>query len=158
MGDDHHGHALAGEIDHHVQHFADHLGIERRGRLVEQHGDRVHGERARDRHPLLLTAGELSRIFARMILQPDALQEFRALRHRRVVRAAEHLLLREAEIVDDPEMRKQFEMLKHHADAGTQRRQVGFGIADLDAVENDLALLERLQRVDAFDQGRLPRA
>src|SRR5476649_1155239 len=27
MGDHHHGHALAGEIDHHVEHFRDHLGI-----------------------------------------------------------------------------------------------------------------------------------
>src|SRR2546429_7894300 len=26
MGDDHHGHAFAGEIDHHVEHFADHFG------------------------------------------------------------------------------------------------------------------------------------
>jgi hypothetical protein len=30
------------ELDHHVEHLVDHLGIERRGRLVEQHRDRVH--------------------------------------------------------------------------------------------------------------------
>ena len=30
---------------------------------------------------------------------------------------------------------KQLEMLKHHADAGAQFRQVGLGIADRDAVD-----------------------
>src|SRR5260221_12965578 len=55
-------------------------------------------------------------------------------------------------------MRKQFKMLEHHADAGAQFRQIGFGIVDLDAVENDFAALERLQRVDAFYQCRFSRS
>ena len=59
-----HGHALLGEVDHHVEHFLDHLRVERRGRLVEQHDARVHAERARDRHALLLAAGQLAGIFA----------------------------------------------------------------------------------------------
>ena len=75
VGDDHHGHALAGEVDHHVEHLADHFGIERRGRLVEQHGDRVHRERAGDRDALLLAAGQFGRVFARVLLQPDALEQ-----------------------------------------------------------------------------------
>src|SRR5947208_16154353 len=54
-------------------------------------------------------------------------------------------------------MWKQLEMLEHHADAGAQFWQVGPGIVDLDAVEDDLALLKRLQRVDAFDQRRFSR-
>ena len=48
-----------GELDHHVEHFLDHLGVERRGRLVEQHDLGRHAQRARDRHALLLAAGEL---------------------------------------------------------------------------------------------------
>src|SRR4051794_2565984 len=32
-----HGHALLGQLHHGVEHFLDHLGIERGGRLVEQH-------------------------------------------------------------------------------------------------------------------------
>ena len=47
-----------------------------------------------------------------MILQPDALQQLHALGHGVVMLAAEHLLLREAEVVDDPQMREQLEMLK----------------------------------------------
>jgi hypothetical protein len=37
------------------QHFADKLGVERRGRFVEQHQHRPHRHRAGDRNPLLLT-------------------------------------------------------------------------------------------------------
>ena len=36
-----HRHALVGQLDHDVQHFLDHLRIERRGRLVEQHQRRA---------------------------------------------------------------------------------------------------------------------
>src|ERR1700722_19097975 len=54
-------------------------------------------------------------------------------------------------------MRKQFKMLEHHADPGAQLRQVGPGVVDLDAVEDDVALLKRLQRIDAFDQRRFAR-
>src|ERR1700687_1833642 len=55
-------------------------------------------------------------------------------------------------------MREQLEMLEHHTDAGAQLRQIGLGVVDLDAVEDDLPALERLQRVDAFYQRRLSRA
>src|ERR1700692_4359536 len=48
-------------------------------------------------------------------------------------------------------------MLEHHADARAQLRQIGLGIVDLDAVEDDFPALERLQRVDAFDQRRFTR-
>ena len=43
-----------------------HFRIERRGRLVEQHGDRVHGERTSDGDALLLAAGKLSGKFVGM--------------------------------------------------------------------------------------------
>jgi hypothetical protein len=37
---------------------ADQLGIERRGRLVEEHQLGLHRQGAGDRHPLLLASGE----------------------------------------------------------------------------------------------------
>ena len=55
MGDAHHGHALAGQLDHDVQHFVDHFRVERRGWFIEQHGDRVHGPGPGNGDPLLLT-------------------------------------------------------------------------------------------------------
>src|SRR5579863_2535294 len=74
------------------------------------------------------------------------------------MRPPEYFFLCEAEIIDDAKMRKQLEMLEHHADPGAQLRQIGLGIADGNAVNDDLPLLERLQRVDAFDQRRFSRA
>src|SRR3546814_2751202 len=37
VSDAKHGHAALGEVHHDVEHLGDHLWIERRGRLVEQH-------------------------------------------------------------------------------------------------------------------------
>ena len=62
MGDYHHRHALVTQVAHDLQHAAHELGIERRGRLVEQHQLGLQCERARDGDPLLLAAGELTRI------------------------------------------------------------------------------------------------
>ena len=50
---------------HDGEHLADELGVERRGRLVEQHHLRVEAERARDRDALLLAARELGRVARR---------------------------------------------------------------------------------------------
>ena len=61
VGDDEHRHARPGQLAHDLEHLVDHLGVERRGRLVEQHDLRLHGQRAGDRHALLLTAGQLGR-------------------------------------------------------------------------------------------------
>jgi hypothetical protein len=57
MDHHHHGHALTRQVDHHVEHLADHFGIARRGWLVEQHGDRIHRQSAGDGDALVLAAG-----------------------------------------------------------------------------------------------------
>ncbi len=49
----------------------DQLGVQGGGRLVEEHQLRLHGQRAGDRHPLLLTAGELRGIEVGAIGQTD---------------------------------------------------------------------------------------
>ena len=58
MRDDDHRHALLSEVFHDVQHLADDLGVERGGRLVEEHDLRFHAQRTRDGDALLLPAGE----------------------------------------------------------------------------------------------------
>ena len=55
--DDDHRHPLPRQTLHDIQHFADHFRVERRGRLVEKHHIRFHGQRAYDGHTLLLAAG-----------------------------------------------------------------------------------------------------
>src|SRR6266513_5990004 len=97
--DHHHGHAFLGELDHHVEHFVDHLGVERRGRLVEQHGDRVHRQRARDRHALLLAAGELAGVLVLVGEQADALEELEPFFRRLADRAPQHLDLAERQVL-----------------------------------------------------------
>ena len=103
-------------------------GIERRGRLVEQHGDRVHRQRAGDGDALLLAAGELGRdICARA---PSARRgraassPSRRPRHAAAPSTFSCARHRFSMIV---QMRKQLEMLEHHADARAQFRQVGLG-------------------------------
>jgi hypothetical protein len=63
---------------HDVEHVADELGVERRGRLVEQHQLGLHRERARDRDPLLLAAGELRGVGVELVGEPDAVEQLAA--------------------------------------------------------------------------------
>ena len=72
--------------------------------------------------------------------------------------AAEHLDLAERQVLGHRQVREQLEVLEHHADARAQLGQVGLRVADRDAVDDDLALLERLERVDALDERRLAAA
>ena len=115
---------------HHVEHLADHLGVERRGRLVEQHHDRIHRQRARDRHALLLAAGELAGELVLVRRQADAVEHLQAALDRLVLAAAEHLDLRQRQVVGDRQVREQLEMLEHHADARAQLGQVGLLVGD----------------------------
>ena len=64
-----------GERAHHVEHLADELGVERGGRLVEEHELRVHRQGARDRHALLLPARELGRIGRHLVSEADPVEQ-----------------------------------------------------------------------------------
>ena len=75
VGDDHHGHALGCEAGHDVQDLTDELGIERGGRLVEQHQPRLHGQRPSDGDALLLAAREHVRIDVAFLRNADLGQE-----------------------------------------------------------------------------------
>src|SRR6478736_2858919 len=52
VGDDDHGHAGVGQLDHHVEHLGDHLRVQGRGRLVEEHHLGIHRERAGGGDPM----------------------------------------------------------------------------------------------------------
>ena len=66
--------------------------------------------------------------------------------------ASQHLDLGDGQIFGHAEMRKQLKILEHHADPAAQLGQVGFGVVHRQTIDKDLTLLERLQRVDGFDQ------
>jgi hypothetical protein len=62
--DHQHGDAAVRQFAHHRQDFVDHFRVQRRSGLVKQQDLRVHRQRTRDRHPLLLAAGQLDRVLA----------------------------------------------------------------------------------------------
>ena len=109
--DDHHRHAFLREADHHVEHFADHLGVERRSRLVEEHDDGVHRQRPRNGDALLLAAGKLARIFVLVRHQPDPIEHLQAALAGFVGVAAEDLDLRDREVFGHGQVREQLEVL-----------------------------------------------
>ena len=71
-----HGHTFFGQRLHHAQHFADHFWVECRGRLVEQHDARLHGQRWGNRLALLLAARELVGVGIDCFEQPDFPRQF----------------------------------------------------------------------------------
>jgi hypothetical protein len=85
---------------------------------------------ARDRDALLLAARQLARKLVRVRLQADALEQLQALVGRLVLAAAEHLDLRDGQVLGDRQVREQLEVLEHHPDLRAQLRQVGLRVAD----------------------------
>ena len=61
--------------DHDVEDLVDHLGVEGRRRLVEEHDLRVHGQRPGDGHPLLLAAGQLGRVLVGLGADADPVEQ-----------------------------------------------------------------------------------
>ncbi len=158
MGHAHHGHAFVGQAHHHVQHLADHFRVQGRGGLVEEHHDGVHRQRARDRHALLLPAGQLARELVLVSGQAHAVEHLEAALLRLVGAAAEHLDLRDREVLRHRQVGEQLEVLEHHADLAAQLGQVGLRVVDGHAVDVDLAFLDGLQCVDRLDQRGFARA
>ena len=61
----------------------------------------------------------------------------------------------ERHVVEHPHVGEQVERLEHDADAAPHRVGVGAAAGDLHAVEQDAAAVDRLEQVDAAQQGRL---
>ncbi len=76
MSNHYHGHTIVCQFLHNRKNLSDHLRIQRRCRLVEQHHIRVHRKRARNRDTLLLAAGELRGISICLIGETDTRQQF----------------------------------------------------------------------------------
>ena len=144
VGDDDHRHAVVGEPAHHVEHLADELRVERRGRLVEEHQLRLHGERARDRDPLLLAARELRRVAVEPCRRGRRARAARAPRSRGVAFAiALHADRRLDDVLERRHVREEVEALEDHADLG--------------ALARDLAIAQLVQLVAALRGSRRAR-
>jgi hypothetical protein len=159
VGDADHRHAgVSGQRLHDIEHLADHLRIEGRRRLVEEHDLRVHGESACDRDALLLAARQLRGVLVCLLGDADAREQLHASRFRIGARGPPHSHGRQDDVLERGEVREQVERLEHHADLAADGGDVADVVGELDAVDDDLAALVLLEAVDRADEGRLARA
>ena len=156
MGNDRHGHALAPEIGHQIEHALHQFRIERARDFVKEDDFRIHGERAGDGDALLLSTGKAGRA---VIPSPGKTHLRKAglgnpprfgFRHLLDLRQRQHDVFKRGVI------RKEIEMLEHHADTATQAFR--FHGQNALAIELDVATLRFDQPVEASEQCRLARA
>ena len=115
MRHDDHRHAALRQIAHDLQDLAHKLGVERRGRLIEQQQLGLHGERAGDGDTLLLPAGELGRIGFGLFAEANAFQQRHALRSHLRARPLQDPCRPLDNIADCCQMREQMKALEDHA-------------------------------------------
>ena len=165
MGDHHHGHALVSKLLHNIQYLAHHFGVQRGGRLVEQHDLRLHSQRPDDGHTLLLTAGELDGIGVRTVLQAHPVQQGQSLLLGLSLAHMLHLHGGQGHIIQNGHVGEQVEPLEHHAHllavhVNIQLHQLTLGVfhlflSDIHAVKHDGAAGRLLQQVQASEKGGL---
>src|SRR6266540_896159 len=154
----HHGHAVEREADHGIEHLLDHFRVERRGRLVEQHDLRLHAQRPRYRHPLLLAAGELGGILVRLFRNAHASQIMPRDLVGLPLRHLAHPDRSERAVLQHGQMRKQVELLEHHPDLAAHLVDGLEILGELSAVDDDPTALPVFDTVDTAKQGRLAAA
>ena len=158
VGHHHDGGALLVDVLQQLHHAARHLRVEVAGRFVGQQQARAAGQRAGDRHALLLTAGQRRGQGVRLVGEAYALQQLHRLLVRLGLGNAAHLARAEGHVVDRLEVREEVEALEHHADVGAQAGELPALLGQPLPVDGDLPGGDRLEPVQAAAQGRLPGA
>jgi hypothetical protein len=155
VGDHHDG--LAVLVDR-AAHEAEQLGargrVEVAGGLVGEHDRRLGGQRPGRGHPLLLAAGQLGRLVAEALAQPDSVD------HPvdpGPVRLAAGDGQGQLEVLGRGEGREQVEGLEHEADlVPAEQGELLLGqLAELDVADEDLPGGDPVQPGQAVHQGRL---
>jgi hypothetical protein len=111
--------------------------------------------KARDGDPLLLPTRELARVFVRLLGNPHPLEIVHRRRLGVLLRHAADPDRGEGQVLEHAQVREQVEVLKHHPDLAADRLDVLDVVVQLDAVDEDMALLVLLEPVDAADHCRL---
>ncbi len=155
MRHDDHRHSSLGKVAHDVQDLADDLGVESRGRLVEEHKVRLHAEGARNCDTLLLAAGKRHHRSLREVGKTDSLEVLHGLLLGICLRGLLERHRRERAVVEHIEVREQVEALEHHADLLAQAVHVHMLCRQVLAAEPHMALIRRLEQVDAAQERRL---
>ena len=159
MGDDQHGQTLLRELEHNVEYLANHLRVQRRGDLIEEHHLRMHLEGPHDRDTLLLSTGQHTRISAFLIGESNAPKKLSGLLLRIRLRTLLHLLRCHRDVIEDRFMREKIIALEYHADLLPVLRHLRTALSrDFLPVEGNASLVDRLETVDAAEQCRLAAA
>ena len=152
MGDDDHGLALLGKVQHNVQHLAHHFRIKGSGHFVKQKDLRVHAQCTHDGNALLLAAGKLPRVAVFLGKQAHTVQQsFGLLLHFRFG-ALLHLGGCQKHIVQHRHVREQLVALEHHADPLAQLGEVFAAVGNGLTAQTHTAALGGLQTVQAAQQ------
>ena len=138
--------------------LADQLGVERARDLVEQQRPRVRRERAHDRHALLLAARQAVRALVLAPARPNRASSSRAALARLLARRAVRAHRPEHDVLENRHMGEQVEGLEHHPEPAADRDRVDARVGDHLAVEQDVAVVDLLEQIDAAQQRRLARA
>ncbi len=167
--DDDHRHAFAAQLLHHLEHLADHLGIERARCLVEEHERRASSPAPGRSRPA--AAGPRRACPGRRRACRRGPRARAAARRRRLSPlsgCAEHANGRLDDVLERGLVREEVEALEDHADLGSLPRNrslrvldelsVSLAIPDQAAVDLDPSGVDLLEVVDAAQKGRLSRA
>ena len=166
---------LLGKRADDLQNLPGQLGVERRGRLIKAENIRLQGQRPRDGHTLLLTAGKLMRIEIHLFLQPDLRQKFLCTGGNLCVdlffsRFVIRLLLCQQfacqhDILPGRILREQVEILEHEAEVQPLAAdfalllRIGVGVVEERfIVHHDLSLVGNGQKIEAPQQRRFAAA
>jgi len=158
VGDHHHGHAFPGQSFHDIEHLVDHLGIQGRSRLVEEHDLGAHRKPAGDGDPLLLASGELVWVGVGLLGYADLFQKLVGVCLGLLLFLLAHVDRGEGDVLKGRHVRVEVELLEYEADLLAHAAQVDLGVVDGHAVDVDLPILDGLELVDAADQRALARA
>ncbi len=156
MGDEHDGDAALVQLLEQRDDLIGGAAVERAGRLVGKENVRIVGERAGDRHALLLAAGELGRLMPRALAEPD-LDQARMRLVARVALVPMRVEQGEGDIVERAGARQQIEILEHEADGlvAILRERIGAHAAELVALDPERAGGRGVERADQVHEGRL---
>ena len=152
-------HALLDQLADRHQHFLARLRVERRRHLVEQHHLRPHRKRARNRHSLLLAAGELARI-ALFLAGETHLGEQRVGAFLDLgLRLLQHVDRRHHHVLERRLVREEVVLLEDDRHILAQRHHFGVLVQRVHGMRADenLASLDRDEAIDATKQRRLSR-
>ena len=134
-------------------HLEAELRVEVRQRLVHQERLRLPDDRARERDPLPLAAGQLARAAVEQLVEPEQLRHLLHLLGAVGLVDLPHAQ-RVRDVVEHAQVRVERVALEHHRHVAAARRHVG----DVALADEDSAGRRRLQASEQPQRGRLAAA